>query len=126
MNGDVRVIRERKFDFGSGEMGYKLLEKNGELYLILEDGIEIQFNVNELIREVHEKGMPPSWRVLTDISLKHAPLISVERIERVFATCREGIHYTVYVVLSAVYTTLYYLYVLVSRTEPELSKALCA
>jgi hypothetical protein len=126
MNGDIRLIRQRKFNFGSGNMGYRLEERNGELYLVLEDGAEIEFNINKLVNEVHEKGIPPSWRVLTNISLKHEPLISVEKMERVLATCREGIHYTVYVVLGAVFTTLYYLYVLVSKTEPELSKALCS
>ncbi len=126
MNETIRVIRAKKFDFGYGRLGYKLVEKNGKLYLVLEEDNEIEFSVDELIREVHEREIPSSWRVLTDISLKHEPLISVDRIERVLATCHEGIHYTVYVVLGAVYTTLYYLYVLVSKTEPELSKALCS
>jgi hypothetical protein len=126
MNENIKVIRERKFDFGYGKMGYAVVEKNGGLYLVLKDGAEIEFNVYELIKEVHEKGIPTSWRVLTRISLSVPPLISIEKMERVFAMCHEGMYYTVYVVLGSVFSPLYYLYVLVSRAEPELSKALCS
>ncbi len=125
MNENIKVIRERKFDFGSG-MGYRLEERSGELYLVLEDGAEIEFNVGKLVKEVHEKGIPTSWRVLTRISLSAPPLISIEKMERVFAMCHEGMYYAVYVVLGSVFSPLYYLYVLVSRAEPELSKALCS
>ncbi|MGB9672353.1 hypothetical protein [Pyrobaculum sp.] len=121
-----KIIRQGKFDFGSGNMGYRLEERSGELYLVLEDGAEIEFEVKKLIKEVHERGISPSWRVLTSISLAHEPLISIERMERVVATCYDGVHYTIYVVLGAVFSPLYYLYVLVSRAEPELSKALCS
>jgi hypothetical protein len=126
MESKNKIIRQRKFDFGSGNMGYRLEERSGELYLVLEDGAEIEFNVNRLIREIHERGVPPSWRVLTSLSLNHEPLISVERVERVYTTCYNGIHYAVYVVLGAVFSPLYYLYTLVTRAESELSKALCS